>query len=65
MSKHKKANKPYEITNGDTSFQRKYTNKKDAKTQLKFAGKVSMKFRKINIYEAFKVQERTDGVYAK
>jgi len=64
MSKYKKMNKPFEITNGDTSFQRKFTTKKFAKDHLKFAGRVSKKFRRVNIYESFFVAKRTDGVYA-
>jgi len=64
MSKHKKANKPYEITNGVTRLARCWKTKKAAESHLNFIGRLSKRLRKINIYANFKVQKRTDSVYA-
>ena len=64
MSKYKKANKPFEITNGSTRLQLCFTTKKAAQAHLKFIQKNSLSYRRINIYAGYKVAKRTDGVYA-
>ena len=64
MSKYKKANKPWQITNGITRLPICFTEKKHAKAHLKFIERNSKAYRGQNIYAGYGVAPRTDGVYA-